>query len=257
MSLPETVATERLDLRLVTPEDAQGMLAGRRRVSWHPDYPRPDDQDAAAMGQLLPPGLAGHRPICPFTAGRSPTGGWTAPDLARAERLVAASGTRGTTVEVWAYKSRYSVGRHLVDVLRSLGFRAHLRKFDDIYPAYQAAIDPRQRPQIGLTDWIAEGVSPTTFIRPLVACDGYVPRDETTTNLTRFCDPGLDAEIDQVHAAEPVVGNRLQRIERRIARAAPVVPLRNDRWLAVASARVGNVQFHPLTGVLLDQIWVR
>ena len=49
MSLPEMVATERLDLRLVTPEDAQGMLAGRRRVSWHPDYPRPDDQDAAAM----------------------------------------------------------------------------------------------------------------------------------------------------------------------------------------------------------------
>ena len=33
----------------VTPEDAEGMLAGRRRVSWHPDYPRKDDQDAAAM----------------------------------------------------------------------------------------------------------------------------------------------------------------------------------------------------------------
>ena len=48
-SLPETGATVPLDLRLVTPEDAQGMLAGRRRVSWHPDYPRPDDQDAAAM----------------------------------------------------------------------------------------------------------------------------------------------------------------------------------------------------------------
>jgi RimJ/RimL family protein N-acetyltransferase len=25
------------------------MLAGRRRVSWHPDYPRKGDQDAAAM----------------------------------------------------------------------------------------------------------------------------------------------------------------------------------------------------------------
>ena len=49
MSLPETVVSERLTLRLVTPEDAEGMLAGRRRVSWHPDYPRKDDQDAAAM----------------------------------------------------------------------------------------------------------------------------------------------------------------------------------------------------------------
>jgi ribosomal-protein-alanine N-acetyltransferase len=47
--LPEVVTTQRLRLPLVTPEDAAGMLAGRRRVSWHRDYPRKDDQDAAAM----------------------------------------------------------------------------------------------------------------------------------------------------------------------------------------------------------------
>ena len=56
MSLPETVATERLALRLITPEDAQGMLAGRRRVSWHPDYPRGDDRDAASMVKAEDPG---------------------------------------------------------------------------------------------------------------------------------------------------------------------------------------------------------
>lgn len=47
--LPETVTSQRLRLPLVTPEDAAGMLAGKRRVSWHRDYPRKDDQDAAAM----------------------------------------------------------------------------------------------------------------------------------------------------------------------------------------------------------------
>jgi ribosomal-protein-alanine N-acetyltransferase len=49
VSLPDDVVSERLTLRLITPEDAAGMLAGRRRVSWHRDYPRRDDQDAAAM----------------------------------------------------------------------------------------------------------------------------------------------------------------------------------------------------------------
>jgi hypothetical protein len=49
LSLPDVVVSERLSLRLVSREDAEGMLAGRRRVSWHPDYPRKDDQDAAAM----------------------------------------------------------------------------------------------------------------------------------------------------------------------------------------------------------------
>ena len=47
--LPELVTTERLRLPLVTPDDAAGMLAGRRRLSWHRDYPRKEDQDAAAM----------------------------------------------------------------------------------------------------------------------------------------------------------------------------------------------------------------
>ncbi len=47
--LPELVTTARLRLPLVTHEDAVGMLAGRRRVSWHRDYPRRADQDAAAM----------------------------------------------------------------------------------------------------------------------------------------------------------------------------------------------------------------
>jgi RimJ/RimL family protein N-acetyltransferase len=49
MLLPELVTSARLRLPLVTPEDAVGMLAGRRRVSWHPDYPRRDDADAAAL----------------------------------------------------------------------------------------------------------------------------------------------------------------------------------------------------------------
>lgn len=48
-ALPEVVVSPRLQLRLVSHEDAEGMLAGRRRVSWHPDYPRPDDTDAAAL----------------------------------------------------------------------------------------------------------------------------------------------------------------------------------------------------------------
>ncbi len=47
--LPDPITSARLTLRLVTPEDAEGMLAGRRRVSWHRDYPRRDDQDAVAL----------------------------------------------------------------------------------------------------------------------------------------------------------------------------------------------------------------
>lgn len=47
-ALPDELVSDRLRLPLVTPEDAAGMLTGRRRVSWHPDYPSRADQDAVA-----------------------------------------------------------------------------------------------------------------------------------------------------------------------------------------------------------------
>ena len=57
MSLPGRIETERLRLVPVTPEDAADMRAGRRQDRWHPDYPRPDDVDAAS---LVRPGDTGH-----------------------------------------------------------------------------------------------------------------------------------------------------------------------------------------------------
>ena len=51
--------------------------------------------------QVLPPGLLGYRPYCPYTSSPNSTGTWTAPDLAHARQLVRASGTAGQPVTVW------------------------------------------------------------------------------------------------------------------------------------------------------------
>jgi YVTN family beta-propeller protein len=51
--------------------------------------------------QILPPGLPGYRPYCPYTLGPDAIGRWHRPDLAAARRLVAASGTKGMKVTVW------------------------------------------------------------------------------------------------------------------------------------------------------------
>ena len=50
--------------------------------------------------QVLPSDLPGYRPYCPYTVNPNEAGTWTAPDLAKARSLVAASGTRGTSVAV-------------------------------------------------------------------------------------------------------------------------------------------------------------
>ena len=58
-------------------------------------------QLAQATCQLRPPGTVGFRRYCPYTADPDRTGEWKGPDLARARRLVTASGTKGMRVTVW------------------------------------------------------------------------------------------------------------------------------------------------------------
>ena len=45
--------------------------------------------------------------------------------------------------------------------------------------------------------------------------------------------------------------------ERRIVDEAPLLPLANPKQVDVVSRRVGNYQYNPQWGVLLDQLWVR
>ena len=44
---------------------------------------------------------------------------------------------------------------------------------------------------------------------------------------------------------------------RRLADAAPALPLVNRRTVVLISDRVGNYQYHPMWSTLLDQLWVR
>ena len=199
--------------------------------------------------QLLPPGLPGYRPVCSFTVAPSPAGAWTGADPARAQALIAQSGARGTPVEVWTYPDRASVGRYLAEVLTGLGFPAHVRVFRGLGESIKAVDRPGERPQIGLNGWIADSPDSATFLRALIGCEGEF-------NLSSFCDPKIDTAVARAEAAGAEGSSAWQRIERQIAQRAPVVPLTTRRYVVVISSRAGNVQFHLLNGLLLDQIWV-
>lgn len=47
--LPEVVTTDRLTLTLLTPDEAEDMVGDGHRATWHADFPRQDDRDAATM----------------------------------------------------------------------------------------------------------------------------------------------------------------------------------------------------------------
>jgi YVTN family beta-propeller protein len=209
--------------------------------------------------QFLPPNLPGYRPYCPYTLDPNPAGTWTAPDVARANRLIEASGTKGMRVQMTADAPREAVGRYFVALLRQLGYRASLRVFDN--PG-QYSIDfiagHEQRVQIGTTGWLADFLAPSNFLQVLFACPS---RNGWAVNDQEFCNPRIDdlmrrAASEQL--ANPAAALALwAQVDRAITDEAPVVSLVNTRGLALVSKRVGNYQYHPQFGPLLDQLWVQ
>lgn len=217
--------------------------------------------------QILPPATPGYQPYCPYTINPSPSGAWTAPDLARAEQLVRASGTAGAKVTVVTGGFGTSIpvqptGRYLVSVLDRLGYRATLDVITNPNAYVKRLYDSRQHAQLGWFSWYQDFPAPSDFIGPLLTCRSFVPNSPGgNLNAAEFCDPRIDAQITRATALGSSLPNAADalwaRIDRELVNQAPWVPLYNPRALVVLSPRVGNYQFHPYWSLLIDQLWVR
>lgn len=213
--------------------------------------------------QILPPGLRGFRRYCPYTLRPSANGLWTAPDLDRARRLVSESGTRGAAVTVWVSDGHRREGPVVSRLLRNLGYRVRVRHVSTgVYfnPATGPG-DSRRRVQAGLVSWLAESAAASAYITAFLSCSAFKPANGSNQNWSEFCDRRIERRIRRALALQtrdPYLANQLwARIDRAIVDRAPLVPLFSLRQVDFVSRRVGNYQYHPQWGILLDQLWVR
>ncbi|MGH3080713.1 MAG: BTAD domain-containing putative transcriptional regulator [Gaiellaceae bacterium] len=216
-------------------------------ASYGPGFARP-------TCQLRPPGTVGFRRYCPYTASPSWTGEWKAPDMARARRLVTASGTRGMSVTIWTYPGLWEAAAEgAVRALESLGYRASIKRAKDL-EAYAAKVtDQKTRGvQAGVIGWY--GVSRTArSLLDTFLCESH--------DWSFFCDRRFDARIAralELQASDPDAAvASWARIERDIVDLAPWVPLFTPAHTTLVSKRVGNYQYNPEWRLLFDQLWVR
>jgi peptide/nickel transport system substrate-binding protein len=221
--------------------------------------------------QILPVGLPGYRRYCPYTIDPTPTGAWHAPDLPRADQLIAASGTRGTPITIWNLNewtpvniSHVTVDAYLVSLLSRLGYPTHVKhwspadstapaRFGDSRTSVQAAIFTIP---LGLPYPSASQVLQANF-----ACESFVPDSAGNPNWSEFCDRKLDAQINNALAAEssnaPDTAALWAQADRTATDQAPAVPLVTTSFIQLVSTRVGNYQYSFQQGVLLDQLWLR
>jgi peptide/nickel transport system substrate-binding protein len=216
---------------------------------------------SAITCQVVPAGIAGYSPYCPYTRGSTSDGVWLGPDLARARKLVAASGTRGQKVVFWTGPKPIQgvVGHLAVATLRSLGYRASLKRVEDDGKYFASVWDSRTRAQAGFFAWSQDYPSGSNFLAPLFPCRTFEAASADNSNIAEICDPRIDRAVDRALALQSDSGASnpaWAAADRAITDAAPWVPLVNTREVAVVSRRAHNVQSNPQWGVLADQIWI-
>ncbi len=206
--------------------------------------------------QVLPPGMFGYSPYCPYTKDVNPTSGaWRAPDMKRAHALVAQSGTRGSPVQLWSC-SCLGISRpeatFVAGQLAKLGYRV-TNDWTTDYGRISQAVSNTRAPIVNIEGWVADFPHPSDFFDPLLECGSTVVEPST-----KFCDPHLDALVARAKRTAGATSLNLWReADREAVDQAAWVPVTNQGGIDVVGARVGNYQHHLQLGILLDQLWVR
>jgi YVTN family beta-propeller protein len=215
-------------------------------------------QLAAPQCQIIPPTMPGYAPYCPYTRHPSTTGRWSAPDLARARRLIAVSGTAGIVVSVTVTPSQPAgrpVAAYVVRLLRALGYRARL------YLAGTNTVldDTSQDPQLNINSSYADVPSPSEWLTVQLSCAEWQP-PTATVNHAEFCDRTLDQTAGaaaQLQTTDPVAADRLwAKADREATNRAPRLTMVSFSGIDTVSPRVGDYQYVPTFGALLDRLWV-
>jgi ABC-type oligopeptide transport system substrate-binding subunit len=151
-------------------------------------------------------------------------------------------------------------GRVAVAALRRLGYRATLHLLpDSTYFSY--VNDSRNRAQVIDGGWGVDYPATDGFLSRLT-CRSFVPADApATTDASEFCDPAVDRRI--AHAAALQATDRTaavalwRRLDRELTDRAIWLPTTIAAETDLLSRRAGDYRYNPLSGVLLDQLWVR
>jgi YVTN family beta-propeller protein len=226
--------------------------------------------DSRPTCQMLPPYIPGYQPYCPYTLNPNATGDWSAPDLAKAQALIAASHTRGTPITIWimpqylADTARLTpAGRYVVSLLDRLGYPARLKVFAAGDPSFFTFGDSRTRAQAFFGVLAPNYPAASEFLGPQASqsCQSFVPNSTTNPNWLEFCDRRFDATVRSALAAEatrsPTATQLWAKADRRFTDLAPIVSFVTPYVTDFVARRVGDYQYNPQLGVLIDQLWVR
>ncbi|TMM28413.1 MAG: ABC transporter substrate-binding protein [Actinobacteria bacterium] len=211
--------------------------------------------------QILPPNFPGYKPYCPYTKNPG-SGKWTAPDMAKAKQLIAASGTKGAAVKVNTdtVETDKALGLYFVGLLNKLGYKASLQALspDIQYPYCQ---NSKNKIQFCWSSWYQDYPAASDFLNILLGCGSFIPNSNASPNIAEFCQKPIQAQMDQAlqqGITDPSGANeKWTAIDKAVTDQAPWVSMFNPKYIDFLSKRVKGYQFSPQWYFLLDQASVK
>ncbi len=215
---------------------------------------------AQPLCQMLPAGIPGYAPYCPYTL--NPGERWSRPDMARAKQLMAESGTAGQKVTIVTddLAVNRSIGAALQSTFNALGYETSVRSLSgNIQRTYIQ--NSNNKVQAAVMRWGSDYPAASDFLQVLFGCDAFHPGSDASINISAFCDEALDADMRKALAlqnTDPAAALKLWgEIDRRITDLAPAAMLFQPKILELTSARVGNYHWSDVYAALLSQMWVQ
>jgi peptide/nickel transport system substrate-binding protein len=207
----------------------------------------------AVACQFLPPNVNGYSAYCPYNG----------PNLTKARRLVAESGTKGQPITIWLYDipAGHRNGVYLVSVLQSIGYKARVE-----YVPHDGRFTWRPDRQAGIQGWGADYPSANNVFLAFL-CSSTTNNPRTNLNFAGLCDRHLDAQVARAQSLETTnpaaAAGAWHSADRMLTDKAPWVPMKVFLSTDFVARRVGNYRYcwlsggSGMTGACLDQLWVR
>jgi peptide/nickel transport system substrate-binding protein len=211
--------------------------------------------------QILPPNFPSYKPYCPFTTGSQTV--WSAPDLAKAKALVAASGTAGDTVVVDGTNDQVgtALAEQMVSDLDAIGYKAstQLLSATNQYPYVQDSANAGSW-NVAWSAWYQDYPAPADFLNVLLGCGSIHPNSDASPNIAEFCDQSIQKQINTAESEEatnPTAAAALwTTIDHEDTLQAPWVDLYNPKQIDFLSKNVHGYEWNPQWYILIDQLWL-
>ncbi|MGH2890113.1 MAG: ABC transporter substrate-binding protein, partial [Solirubrobacteraceae bacterium] len=178
-------------------------------------------------------------------------------DLAKAKQMVAQSGTKGMSVQVWASGTdpQPAAAQYMASVLDSLGYKATVKTLNEgIY--YDTVSNQATNPQVSYNEWDQDFPEADDYVEGLA--DGNEITNVGNNDTANFDVPSINNQIEATKKLQlgPARDAAWAHLDAQTMHDAPYVPFMDRSFPKFEAADVHGQVFNNTFYELFPSMWI-